>query len=145
MFADRIKELRANCKLTQREFAKRAGISPTTLISYEKGGKTPSYDVLVKLANEFNVSLDWLCEIEHKEVPRTLADVVLAVVNLFKVMGKSADICMEIIGLRDEAWAIIAEAIGILEASRKSNVPELIDLWIESRIDNLKSIPIDPQ
>lgn len=65
MFADRIKELRLQHKLTQREFAERAGISTTTLISYEKGGKTPSYDILVRLANTFSVSLDWLCEVEQ--------------------------------------------------------------------------------
>lgn len=69
MFADRIKAVRTSNKLTQREFAERVGISPTTLISYEKGGKVPSYDILVRIAKEFSISLDWLCDVSGSEIP----------------------------------------------------------------------------
>ena len=58
---DRIRELRTRDKLTQAELAKRISISPSTLGRIEKGeiGNTGT-DILMKLAETFQVSTDFL-------------------------------------------------------------------------------------
>lgn len=47
-------------KLTQEEFAKLLNINYETYRSYELKKRKPSIDVLIKIANYFNISLDYL-------------------------------------------------------------------------------------
>ena len=56
----RLKELRKNENITQKDFAKLLNIPITSYIRYETEEKTPNLDTLIKLANHFNVSLDYL-------------------------------------------------------------------------------------
>lgn len=55
-----IKKLREGEKLNQKELAKALNISNTTLSQYETGQRTPSDDIKIKIAEFFNVSLDYL-------------------------------------------------------------------------------------
>lgn len=57
----RLKEIRENKKMTQRELAKLCNITPTTYNAYETKGVEPTIETLIKMANIFNVSLDYLC------------------------------------------------------------------------------------
>lgn len=56
----RIKELRQNKKLTQEEFGKIFGIVKSTVSMYESGKSTPDDELKKKIANYFNVTLDYL-------------------------------------------------------------------------------------
>lgn len=60
LLGDRIRELRAKYNLTQAELANQVGVSKATITAYEGDLRQPSYDVLIKLANVFRVSLDSL-------------------------------------------------------------------------------------
>ena len=55
---DRIKMLRNARKMTQSEFAERLGVTKSAVSSYENGSRLPSYDVLIKMARIFKVSVD---------------------------------------------------------------------------------------
>lgn len=69
MFSDRLKALREDCDLTQDELANRLNITRTALSNYENAVREPSYDILIKIADYFNVSLDFLlCRI-NENVP----------------------------------------------------------------------------
>ncbi len=57
----RIKKLRLENGLTQRQLAKMANTTPTSVSAYEKGQKTPSIEVLCNIANALETSVDWLC------------------------------------------------------------------------------------
>ena len=57
----RLKELRKNEKLTQQELAKKIGLNHITYSNYEKGNREPPTVVLIKIADFFGVSLDYLC------------------------------------------------------------------------------------
>lgn len=57
----RMKELRQGKNLTQRQLAKMANTTPTSVSAYEKGQKTPSIEVLCNIANALETSVDWLC------------------------------------------------------------------------------------
>lgn len=56
----RIKQLREENGTSQLELAKIFNISNTALSQYESGNRTPSDDLKIKLADYFNVSLDFL-------------------------------------------------------------------------------------
>lgn len=56
----RIELLRNENNLNQLELAKILNIGNTTLSQYESGKRIPSDDIKLKIADYFNVSLDWL-------------------------------------------------------------------------------------
>lgn len=56
----RLKELRTEKNLTQEEVAKEIGTSQTNIGRWEKGLNEPSSSFVVKLANFFEVSTDYL-------------------------------------------------------------------------------------
>lgn len=53
-----LKELRKNAGLTQLELANKVGMSISAISLYEKGVRTPSVDVLFKLAEILGVSVE---------------------------------------------------------------------------------------
>lgn len=55
-----IRELREDKSYTQRQLAKMIGISSGCLSKYETGKTLPAPDILIKLADVFNVSVDYL-------------------------------------------------------------------------------------
>lgn len=59
-FKDRLKEIRLNKKLTQKDIANYFQTSPQSYAQWEKGLRKPSAENLQKLAVFFNVSTDYL-------------------------------------------------------------------------------------
>ena len=54
-------ELRKLHRLTQRQVASTLGLTQPSYIRYENGKAEPSLENLVKLADLFDVSIDFLC------------------------------------------------------------------------------------
>lgn len=63
---EKLKSLRIEKKLTQKQVADRIGLAISAVSSYESGNRYPSYDVLIKLAYIFHVSTDYLLGITDK-------------------------------------------------------------------------------
>jgi len=59
-FKERLKELRLDKKVSQKEISKEIGLSEKTISHYESGYSEPSLDILVKLCVYFNVTADYL-------------------------------------------------------------------------------------
>lgn len=57
---DRIKKLRKELDLTQKEFSDRIGTTPNVLTNYETGRRNPSSSVINNICKTFNVCEDWL-------------------------------------------------------------------------------------
>ena len=57
---ERIRELRLENNLLQKELAANIRIASNTLSQFESGKANPSYDVLISIANFFEVSTDYL-------------------------------------------------------------------------------------
>lgn len=55
-----LKELRRSRNLTQEEVAQMIGCSATVYSRYETGTRQPSIEVLMDMANCFNVSVDYI-------------------------------------------------------------------------------------
>lgn len=60
MFKDNLKKLRKEKKITQEELSKIIGVERSSIGKYESSGVIPSVDVLNKIADYFNVSVDYL-------------------------------------------------------------------------------------
>ena len=60
IFQERLKEQRKLYGFTQREMAERLGVSQPSYIRYENGSAEPSQENLVKIADAFDVSVDYL-------------------------------------------------------------------------------------
>ena len=59
-FAERLKTLRKQVKLTQAQIAEKLNISQQAYASWERGAKKPTQENLVKIAQILDVSIDYL-------------------------------------------------------------------------------------
>ena len=60
VFSSKLKELREEKKLSKRAMARSLGVAEATYRRYEKGECEPSNTLLLKIADFFGVSLDYL-------------------------------------------------------------------------------------
>lgn len=65
VFGERLKALRLEKKISQKELAEKLGTAKSIISFYESGDRFPSYDVLIKIAYIFNTSTDFLLGIER--------------------------------------------------------------------------------
>lgn len=59
-FGAHLKALRQSKNLTQKQLAENIGASESGIQNYELGTRKPTYDMLIALADYFDVSLDYL-------------------------------------------------------------------------------------
>lgn len=67
-FGDKLRTLRTEAGMTQTDLARRLNITKSVVSYYELQERTPSPDVLIKLADIFHVSTDYLLGINHKKM-----------------------------------------------------------------------------
>ena len=65
---EKLKSLRLEKKLTQKQIADRIGLAISAVSSYESGTRYPSFEVLIKLSRIFHVSTDYLLGITEQRV-----------------------------------------------------------------------------
>jgi len=102
--ADRIRKLRAEHNWSQAELGKKLDVHQKQVSAYERGVNLPSTEVLIKLAEVFNVTLDYLA---------------------FEANGQSATI-----NIQDKELLRRFEEIDGLTEKEKSLAKEILDLVI---------------
>ena len=105
----RLKELRTHSNLSQQKMADVLGISRSAVAMWETGGSEPDNRTLEKIADYFNVSIDYLL---GRNVSSSPAGVV---------MGYGGDE-QKVIRYETEEERIVAEAA--IEAYRKAKLSE---------------------
>ena len=94
---NKLKELRKNRDILQKDLAKLLNVSVSTVSMWEVGTNQPSADDIKKIANLFNVSTDYLLDnedsktvIKNDEVLKDVADKVNDPLNraLYKKVGE---------------------------------------------------------
>lgn len=69
IFGKRLKGLRNKRGMTQQKLSEFLDVGRATVAGYETKGKEPSFDILLKLSNIFNVSTDYLLgNVDNPEV-----------------------------------------------------------------------------
>ena len=65
---EQIRKLRNAKKMTLAVMAERIGVTTSAIAAYENGSRTPSVDVLIKIARLFHVSIDHLLGNTNQDV-----------------------------------------------------------------------------
>ncbi|GFI32386.1 MAG: helix-turn-helix transcriptional regulator [Lachnospiraceae bacterium] len=91
MFGDMIRKLRTAHSLNQVQLAGKLGVSKQTVSNWENNNILPSIDMLVKTAEFFSVSTDYLLELDDRRYIEVtgLTDAQLAHVQqiIFDISG----------------------------------------------------------
>ena len=90
VLAERIKRLRQEHNMTQGELAAKIGLHQKQISAYERGRNIPSTEVLIKLAEVFNVTLDYLA-FESKGQPAKLNIQDRELLKRFEVLDGLSD------------------------------------------------------
>lgn len=73
----RIRNLRKSRNLTQEALAEKFGVERQCISNYENGKRTLYTDILIKYAQFFNVSIDYIVFGSEKDVSASLCEKVL--------------------------------------------------------------------
>lgn len=66
--SNKLRVLRKKNNYTQEYLSRQLGVTKSVISAYEKGIRMPSYDILVHIAEIFNVSTDYLLGLEKKNI-----------------------------------------------------------------------------
>jgi len=86
----RLKALRESRHLSQKEVAERLGLTRATISAYERNTKTPSVDILVKIALLYHSSTDYILGLEDRtsifvdDLERGEQDTIVKMVDLLR-------------------------------------------------------------
>ena len=150
VFAERLKGRRVRIGLTQRDFAQKAKIAPGTLSAYERGHKTPTVEVALRIADGLGVSLEWLCGRRDADAKTTASTYGELIHSLDRIVRSGLPVRLAVdeeeatLTLRDETlsqlfarWAPIIELLhgGTIDA-------EMYEPWLEKQIAEIAEQPI---
>lgn len=91
-FAVRLRQLRKDKHMTQAQVASRIGVTASMVSSYETDIRLPSYDVMLRLADVFGVTVDYLlCRQEKRflDISDLNEDEAAIVCGMVDVLRKS--------------------------------------------------------
>lgn len=72
VFPQRLKELRMKKKITQEDLGDHLGFRDSTISQYESGKRTPDNETLVKIAQYFETTTDYLLgHVVYQQQPQT--------------------------------------------------------------------------
>ena len=63
-FSEKLKELRKDFQLLQKQVASDLGVSQVCVAKWETGNREPDFDMLIKIAKYFKVTTDYLLGLE---------------------------------------------------------------------------------
>ena len=65
----RLRDLREDADLTQDELVKILGMHKTTYTNYEQGKREPPFELIIRLAKLYNVSIDYMAGLTNTARP----------------------------------------------------------------------------
>ena len=83
-FGNRLKELRLNAGLSQKQLADKLWITKATVSYYELSERNPSPEILIKIAKVFHVTTDYLLGIEDKQKYLDVSDLTDDEIDLLR-------------------------------------------------------------
>ncbi|MBQ7784877.1 MAG: helix-turn-helix transcriptional regulator [Clostridia bacterium] len=117
----RIKQIRADKKLTQAEFARDLGVKRNTIAMYETSGRVPAESVIISICRTYHVREEWLRTGEgemYEETAETIFDqlaaeydlgpagkmIVQAALKMYQIGGEKAfvDLVRDILPMMQE-------------------------------------------
>lgn len=122
---NRIKEIRKNEGKTQVDFASELGVSPSNIISYETGRRSPSDAMIRLICDKYGINENWVRTGEGEMLAPVAREVEIAKIAADLFQGDNADIKIQlqkvVAGLNEkEIQALVDIAEKIVRAKEKS-------------------------
>lgn len=156
MFEHRLLEARKKKGLTQKQVAEAAQIHVASYSAYENNHKMPPVDILLRIANALDVSLDWLCKNE-KDLPtvNNYGDIARSIVSVMQKMGEKCriepyentrgDRYAKIMLWDDVVYSFIEKVDKFSDMLNGSDDErEIYSAWLEKKLAELDKTPIPP-
>ena len=102
VFADRLKELRTSLELTQAQFVADLGITASALSAYEKNTKNPSIIVAKRIADKYNISVDWLIGLSNNKNINEECTTYSDIIRMLFIVEKYLDISIGVSDIDNE-------------------------------------------
>lgn len=64
---ERLRELRKDANMTQKQFSESIGCTMASLSAYENGSKIPPTQTLINISNKYSCSIDWLMGLKDEK------------------------------------------------------------------------------
>ncbi|HBF0312616.1 helix-turn-helix domain-containing protein [Clostridioides difficile] len=146
MFGERLKELRLKSKLKQSELGEKIGVSASTIGMYEQGRRFADQSTLIKLAEYFNVTTDYLLGFNktsysvNANIPG-MPSIVCEDTSIYDIFDKNKNIeslknmnkLLENTDCNDEVKEVLKKYIQLDEMDRKA-----IERMIDNAYERLK-------
>ncbi len=148
-----------NEQITQEYMAKKLGLTKPTVNKYENGGTFPPVHVLLKYAEKFHVSMDYLCgrcaatDAKNYPISRELGLTDEAIETLKYINNKSDDfndyktIISSFIGNRKETYNLLVHLFILAKAQYMggyANPEQLLDVMTTDIKDYIEKFVITP-
>lgn len=98
---EKLKQLRQQYKYSQRELAKKLGVSPASIAAYETGERSPNLQNLLAFSRLFHCSTDYLLGNYGASAPDA--------------------IMLNVVGLSDKQIKLLGDLIDSIKADRSTN------------------------
>lgn len=99
MGTDRIKQLRKQKGLTQKEMAKAVGVGVSTVAMWESGKRTPSFKLLNDLSDLFDKSIDYILGTSDDDRSPKLNDAQVEQLGTWEIQSELIDILRQYLQL----------------------------------------------
>ena len=99
MGTDRIKQLRKQKGLTQKEMAEAVGVGVSTVAMWESGKRTPSFKLLNDLSDLFDKSIDYILGTSDDDRSPKLNDAQVEQLGTWEIQSKLIDILRQYLQL----------------------------------------------
>lgn len=166
-FSTRLRDIRLEFGMTQKEFANMVESTSATISAYENATKNPSLEIVMNIAEKCNISIDWLCGLsEEKELKPEINNYKDIAVRVLELLN--ADI--HCYGFYLELFTKFHEAFEEPEYVHALSLPQepeflkfietykdlyalynsgkiqqrVIDTWLDGALEELKKIPTLP-
>lgn len=104
MFSERLKKLRNEKRLSQKELAKELKMSQQTIAKWENNQSTPNPEMIVKIADFFDISTDYL-------LGRTNEDISIDKIPKQKIRNFNYNRLQELVKNKDSSLEELAELL----------------------------------
>lgn len=145
-FSERLKKLREERNFKQIDVCKILNLNKVTYWGYEKGKRQPDYDTLLKIANFFDVSVDYL--LGKSEISTPPHSIIRQTITIDHVNVKNEFLMQRLKQLREIHKLTqfqLAEIIGTTQTiiNNYENGKETPDINIMTRLSKFFNVSVD--